>query len=181
MKHLLTLVLALGLFSSTAWAQRGRGGGPLSFSSAGIHEVQAGLTKGSLVSAKAGKDTVSVIEASGTYHRLIKPQVQAGGGIAFFSTSGGAKSQSYFDVYGMGTYNVEPDLSKSIYLRGAIGMFAIVNDKGEYESKLGFGVGAGKRFPIFERITYNPEARLMKKGEQDPGFELMFLNISLLF
>lgn len=180
MKHLLTIAITLGLFSSTSWAQRVRGGGASSWAT-GIHEVQAGLTKGSLTSAKAGSDTVTVIEASGTYHRLIKPQIQAGGGIAFYSTSGGAKSQSYFDVYGAGTYNVEPDLTKSIYLRGAIGMFAIVNNKGEYESKLGFGVGAGKRFPIFDKITYNPEARLMKKGEQDPGFEIMFLNISLLF
>lgn len=182
MKSYVAIAAAVILSSMPAWGQRG-GRAPAQASKwvPGIHELHISMTRGGLTSTKVGKDTMTLIEASAGYSRLIQPNIQAGGGVSFYSSSGGPRNQSYFDIYGMGTYNLSNDLKNAGYFRGAVGMFAVVNDKGDYESKLGFGIGGGKRFPLFDKLTYNPEARLMKKGDQDPGFEIMFLNFSLLF
>lgn len=183
MKSYVAIIATVVLSAMPAWAQRGRpaASSPLSNWTSGIHELHIGTTRGGLTSTKAGKDTMTIIDVSAAYSRLLQPNIQAGGGANFYSSSGGPKNQSYFDIYGMGTYNLSNDLKNAGYLRGAVGMFAVVNDKGDYESKLGFGIGGGKRFPFYDRLTYNPEVRLMKKGDQDPGFEINFLNFSLLF
>lgn len=145
------------------------------------HEVQVGLSPGTFQSTKVGNSSVTIIQARGSYARHLKQNWQVGGEGAFYSTSGGAKSQSYFEAFGFGNYNFDLDLKKSFYAKAGLGMFSVLNDKSDYESKFGFMVGAGKRFPLWDRVQYNPEFRLFKKGSQDPTFELQFLTISLMF
>lgn len=164
-----TLIALLSLVSSLASARM-------------LNEVHFGtMGNGALRSEKAGKDTVTVIGARGSYLVQLREELQVGGEAAFFSTSGGAKSQSYFEAAGVGAWNFSRDLSTSIFAKGGVGLFAVLNEKAEYENKLGLFVGGGKRFPLWTNVNYAPEVRIYKKGNIDPSFEILFINVSVLF
>lgn len=156
---------------------------PISYYNAGYnHELQIGIGQGGLTTSKSGKDTLTVIQLHMSYARpMINDRMQLGGEGGFYSTSGGARTQSYFEAFGFGNYNLTADHRNSIYGKLGLGLFAVINDKGDYESKFGFMIGGGKRFALWDHVSYNPEMRLFKKGDQDPTFEIQIVNVSIMF
>ena len=146
------------------------------------HEISTAFTGGAYTSAKVGTTTVSTLAAQASWVKFIRPKIQAGGEAAFTSMSGGALSTSFFDVMGVVNYNLEDNTRESIYVKGGLGLFAVPNTTGTgYDSKFGFMAGAGKRFPLWERIQYSPEIRLVKKGDLDVAFNIYFINLSIMY
>lgn len=149
------------------------------------HEVQVGAAgNGKFTSEKIGDDNVTTLQLRGSYamgDRFEQPELQVGAEGGFLSTSGGAKSRSAFELAGFATWNFDPAILESFYVKGGFGTFAYLNTKSEYENKFGFFAGGGGRFPIWGNILYNPEARLIKKDSVDLTFEILFVNVSFLF
>ncbi len=127
-------------------------------------------------------DTISYLAMRGSLARWIQPQIQAGGEIAFLSESGGDDSISYFEVIGFGTYNFDYDIHESFYVKGGLGLYAVLKERSnEYENQVGFFAGAGKRFYLWNKIHYSPEMRFTKKGSLNIELELSFVSFSVMF
>jgi hypothetical protein len=142
------------------------------------YELQTALSNGGLLSYKQGGSTYTVIEAGVSLSKVIKNNIQAGGEVHLYNSSGGASS-SYLEFMGFGVYNFDTDLKQSVYAKAGVGMLNVVGDKGN-ESKIGFMIGGGKRMLVLEKFTYNPEARItMVDGTT--RIEIILLNFSLLF
>lgn len=146
-----------------------------------VNEFQTSYSGGSFTTSKVGTQSLTIINVNASYARLIKEKIQVGAEAGFNSTSGGATSSSSFTAMGFGTYNFDESFQTSFYGKGGLGMFTVTSATGSNESKFGFMVGGGRRFPIWDRINYNPEVRLYKKGDADPNFEIQFLNLSILY
>lgn len=151
-----------------------------------IHEIDTNMTVGSYTSEKAYKDadTGTNLSLSGAYLHYLKDGIQVGGEASFSSLSkelsGTGDSETIFDLVGVGVYNFQNDLKESIYAKAGIGLYSVLNDDHDgYESKLGFFIGAGKRFPLFPSVTYNPEIRLTKKGDIDMGLSIALINFGI--
>lgn len=143
------------------------------------YELQTMLSSGGLHSFKQAGTTYTVIDAGVSLSKVIKNNIQAGGEVHLFNSSGGASS-SYLEFMGFGVYNFDTDLKQSIYAKAGVGMLNTVNDKGSNESKLGLMIGGGKRMLVLEKFTYNPEARItMVDGTT--RIDIILLNFSLLF
>lgn len=143
------------------------------------YELQTALSNGGLQSFKQGGNTYTVIEAGVSLSKVIKNNIQAGGEVHLFNSSGGASS-SYLEFMGFGVYNFDTDLKQSVYAKAGVGMLNTVNDKGSNESKFGLMIGGGKRMLVLEKFTYNPEARItMVDGTT--RIDIILLNFSLLF
>ena len=155
----------------------------VSYGAETTQEIQVGAVgAGSLLSEKAAGSSITLIEARGSYSRVYyRENAQLGGEVHFVSSSGGAKSTSYVEAAVFGNWNFDTVLDRALYAKAGLGTFSIVNDKGDNENKFGFLAGLGKRIPIWTHVNYNPEARLYKKGDLDPSFEIAFLNLSLMW
>lgn len=189
----ITICSALIFVSSFANAQAGRtrkttttttttiSSGPAAWSGDDTWEVQSYLTGGAMTTQKVGNDTVTTIEAGASVAKQVHENIQAGGEVSFYNSSGGPKNRSYIQLAGFGTYNFQPVLRESFYAKAGLGFFNTVNERNEDEGKIGFFAGGGKRIPILGSINYVPEARLLKIGSQDMTFHVYFVNFSVIF
>lgn len=154
------------------------------------HEVFFNMTGsrsgGQYLSFKEHKDgnTATVLDVGGTYLRYWKDNMQYGVEGRFRSLSKEAtltgKSATLIDALGVGVYNLSSDLDDSIYAKAGFGMYAVLNDDADgYENKLGFFVGAGKRFSWLNNFAYAPEIRMVKRGDIDIAIQIDFLNFAV--
>ena len=140
-------------------------------------ELFLSVTQASLNSADGGSN----LSISGMYTYLIQEQIQVGAEIAFGSTSGKfGTGYSSSDVYALGIYNFTPVLTDAAFAFGGIGL-GTAKFAGTSESKMGFKVGAGKRFPLVSKLQYVPMAWIQKVGDASPVLNLMPVNFSLIF
>jgi hypothetical protein len=148
-----------------------------------VSEIQIGsLGNGGFSSTKVGTSTISTFALQGSYSRIIQDDIQIGAEVGFSSTSGGTKSTSAVNLAAFGNYNFDSDLKNAFYAKGGLGTFSVTNSSGDLESKFGFFAGAGKRMPLLDNaIVWNPEFRLFKKGDLDPSFEILLINVSVMF
>jgi len=147
----------------------------------GLQEIQVGAGGGgSLSTVQIGDSTYTSMGLRGSYLYLFDTQIQAGGELIYSSLSGNGLSQSGLSLVAEGVWNFDSNLDEAFYAKGGLGTFAVINNEGKYDSKFGFFVGAGKRFPISGLVHYEPEFRLYEKGSNST-FELLFLNLSLIF
>jgi len=181
------IAIMISLSTATTWAKPAGRPAPAhnsnlmtSWGSEEEYEAQSSLSGGSYQTTKRGNDNVSTLEAQLSLAKLIKNNIQAGGELHFVNNSGPA-SGSYFEVAAFGVYNLTSILKDTFYVKGGAGTYNTVNTRGENESKFGFFIGGGKRIPMWNQITYTPEARLLKIGDQDMTFRIYFLNFSLFF
>ncbi len=152
-----------------------------SWSSEEVYEIQSSLSGGQYDATKSGTTSVTALNAKLSIAKLIKNNIQGGAELSFYNESGGAVSRSYFQIAGFGVYNLTSILKDTYYVKGGLGLFNTINDTGKDESKFGFFAGGGKRIPLWNQITYSPEARIWKIGSQDMTFSIYFLNLSLFF
>lgn len=150
------------------------------------HEIATSLTNGFYRSRKECKDCSSGtnLTLAASYLQYWKDNIQLGGegSIRMWSkeVSGTGDSETLFDIMAIGAYNFDSDLSNSIYASAGIGFVSLINSDGDgYESKLGLFVGAGKRFAWLSNISYNPEIRLVKRGDIDVGIDIALLNFAV--
>ncbi|MCB0370048.1 MAG: hypothetical protein KDD45_11650 [Bdellovibrionales bacterium] len=186
MKFINLLIIVLSI-SSLSFAQRRDAKRPMTRMSpvqspyfAGFeYELQTALSNGGIYTYKANDNNYTVIDAQVSLSKVIKSNIQAGAEAHLNNTSGGGSS-SYFEIMGFGVYNFDSDLKQSLYAKGGLGLQNIVNSKGSNESKLAIMVGGGKRILILNRLTYNPEARLVLV-DNTTRLNILLLNFSLLF
>ncbi len=147
------------------------------------NEIITNFTRGTLYSGKSTKNgsSVTTIDIQGKYLRVWNADVQVGGMVGLNSVSGGG-SRTLLTALGIGIYNFDTNIKQAFFVEGGVGIYPVLNDTSlEYESKFGFYFGGGKRFPIWERVSYVPSASLVKKGDLELAFDIQFLNFSIMF
>lgn len=146
------------------------------------NEIITNFSHGTLTSGQnvKGGSTVTTIDIQGKYLRTFNANIQIGG-LAGLQSLSGTKSQTLLTALGIGVYNFDTNIKQSFFVEGGAGIFPVLNTTGDFESKFGLYVGGGKRFPIWERVSYIPTAAIVKKGDLDMGFDIQFLNFSIMF
>lgn len=178
-------------FASTVNAQYGtRSGGYTGSSSYGSsvtfgtqNEIITNFTSGSLLTGKQCKncDSTTNINVQAEYLRTVTAEVQAGALAGIQSISGG-NSETLLTLVAMGVYNFDTNFKQAFFVQGGLGIYPVLKENAPgHESKFGFLVGGGKRFPLWGNVNYIPTASLVKKGDLDIGFDIEFLNFSIMF
>lgn len=149
------------------------------------NEIITNFTQGSVYSGKRTKNGSSVtdIDVGAKYLRTINSNVQVGGGVRIQSFGGGP-SHTDLTALAIGIYNFDIDFKQAFFAEGGIGLYPVYNDDPAvktWESKFGLYVAGGKRFPIWERVSFIPTLALVKKGDVDFAFDIQFLNFSIMF
>lgn len=142
------------------------------------NEVLVNFSTGEFISQKACSDCSSTTTFTffGSYLHHLKDNFQLGGEGGITSTS----NTTFFDLAAVGTYNLANDFRNSIYAKVGLGLASVSGSAGSgSETKIGFFIGGGKRFAIFNNLTYSPELRIVKKGDLDVGFQATFFNLSV--
>ncbi|MBK9323225.1 MAG: hypothetical protein IPM97_09845 [Bdellovibrionaceae bacterium] len=195
-KNILTVSIIL-FVTTVAKAQYGRGGSSnersggyytgssaygSSVSFGHSNEIITNFSRGTLYSGKSTTNgsSVTTIDIQGKYLRVWNANVQVGGMVGLYSTSGGV-SRTLLTALGIGIYNFDTNIKQAFFAEGGVGIYPVLNSAGDYDSKFGFYIGGGKRFPIWERVSYIPSASLVKKGDLDFAFDIQFINFSIMF
>ena len=152
------------------------------------NEFLTNLTTGYFTSEKRCKDcsTGSTIAIGVSYLHYLKDGWQVGGEgdlrVLSKENSGTGDSETLIDVAVIGAYNFQSDIKNAFFAKAGLGLYSMLKDdqKG-YENKFGFFLGGGKRFALWNNVTYTPELRLVKKGDIDMGIEIAFLNFSVIW
>ena len=172
------------VFTSSVFAQnRSYSSYTSSMAFANENEIITNFTNGSLVSEKQTKSgpTETTTTIAATYLRTINGNIQGGVQAQIESLSGGA-SETLLTLVALGVYNFDTSFKQSFFVQGGLGIFPVRKDPGTgHESKFGLLIGGGKRFPIWGNVNYIPTASLVKKGDLDFGFNIQFLNFSIMF
>ncbi len=145
-----------------------------------LNEIQTSFVGGSFQNYKTGSQSVTQLTGTASYARLIRPLIQVGGEVGL-SYVNAATTTTTLTALAIGKYNFDSDLKESFYVDAGAGILSAVNNTGGTDTKFSFMVGGGRRIPLWERISYNPEARLYKKGDLDPNIEIQFLNLSIMY
>lgn len=143
------------------------------------YELQTGVSSAGIESTKVGGDTITSIGGQASVTKVIRSNIQAGVEAQFLNQSGNGSS-SYFEVMGLGIYNLNNNLKESLYGKVGLGMLNVVNDKRKNESKFAVLIGGGKRIPIMEKVAYTPEARIILV-DGATRFQILALNFSLFY
>lgn len=182
----LLALAALSLVVSTTALAQGRYRTPAAASY--TNEITTLATGGLFYSGKQCKDCSSgsnMAVGAGYLHTLdSKIQVGGEGRLRILSkeVSGTGDSETLFDIAGVGAWNFSSDFSNAIFAKAGIGLYAVPKDNlSGYENKIGFFIGAGKRFTWLSNVAYSPEVRLVKKGDIDMGIEVQLINFSIIW
>ncbi|GEM_PF-1800697 len=172
--------------AQSSWNSRSYATSSSSYSFGYTNEITTMASMGSFTSGKPCEDcrSGSVLDVGLGYLRAWKDNIQFGGEGRFQQyseeVSPVGKSASRIDLLGVAVYNLESDFKNSIFVKGGLGIFGVVNNQGDgFENKFGFFVGAGKRFNWLSSIAYSPELRLVKRGDIDIAIEIALLNFSI--
>ncbi|MBC7371855.1 MAG: hypothetical protein H7326_09830 [Bdellovibrionaceae bacterium] len=197
MKTLIKNIFAAALvISAASYAHAQRGGGrpsgytsPPSYGSSVSfghqNEIITNFTNGSLFSGKRTKNGSAVTDADlgVKYLRTVNSNIQAGGQVRL-QTVGNTPSHTDFTVLGIGVYNFDLDFKQAFFAEGGVGIYPVFNDDPavrNWENKFGLYIAGGKRFPIWERVSFIPTIALVKKGDVDFAIDIQFLNFSIMF
>jgi hypothetical protein len=149
------------------------------------NEILTNFTSGGFTSSSPCKDCKSTTDIGVNLSYLYflpgylqnKLQVGAEGGLGSVSVNG--NSNTNFTLLGIGAYNLENDFKNSIFFKAGLGLYTVQGTGMGTESKFGLFLGGGKRFAWLNNVTLSPEARLVKKGDLDIGFEFNIINFSI--
>jgi hypothetical protein len=149
------------------------------------NEILTNFTSGGFTSSSPCKDckTTTDIGINLSYlyflpgHLQNKLQVGAEGGLGSVSVNG--NSNTNFNLLGVGAYNLENDFKNSIFFKAGLGLYTVQGTGMGSETKFGLFLGGGKRFAWLNNVTLSPEARIVKRGDLDIGFQFNILNFSI--
>jgi hypothetical protein len=144
------------------------------------HEVFASMTYGEINMANSNTN----INAQGSYSYLLMKGIQVGADLGFTSVKVGSSSNSYMTLYATGTWNypMDGDIREAMFVKGGIGMADSGKSSfGESKSEFGFKVFGGKRFPLWERMSFAPMAGYEKVGSADGAIVIIPLNIGFMW
>ena len=153
-----------------------------SFASNTMHEVVISPSKISVESYDDGKKHTD-ITIYGAYNRHFKDNIQIGGeGGLLPRRELDGDSKALFAAMGVFTYNLNNNLRESLFLQGGLGLYpAYDEDDVEFDNKISFFGGLGKRFEVWGKINYMPYARIWKRGDENSSFEIQALNFSIFY
>lgn len=153
-----------------------------SFASNTEHEVVLNASKVAVESYDYGKKRTD-ITVYGAYNHHFKDNIQLGGeGGLLPGTSSGGGSKTLIAAMGVFTYNLDTNLRESFFAQGGLGLYpAFDDDDNDFESKISFFGGFGKRFEMWGKINYMPYFRIWKRGEEDSRFEIQAFNFSIFY
>ncbi|MDG0815404.1 hypothetical protein [Bdellovibrio svalbardensis] len=156
--------------------------------SGNTHEFTTLLTHAVFVSEKRSKNASAgtAFDVGASYLYSLNAGVQVGGEgrlqILSKEYSPTGNSKTLIDLLGVAAYNFQSDLKNAFFLKAGLGIYSVLNDtESDYENKLGLFFGGGKRFALWNNVSYTPEARFVKKGDIDLGFQIAFLNFSVIW
>jgi hypothetical protein len=146
------------------------------------NEIITNFTSGNLITEKpcnaVGCKSQTTTMLQGAYLRSINANIQAGARMVINNNG----DETLFTLLALGVYNFDTDFKNAFFGQGGIGIYPVLKSNlSGYENKIGFFIGGGKRFPIWDRVNYIPSISLVKKGDLDIGFDIEFLNFSLMF
>ena len=152
------------------------------------NEFETMMTNGLFTSEKLCKNcnTGTTFDIGASYLHYLRDGFQVGGEgrlrLLSKEVSVSGNSETLLDLAAVGAYNFQSDLKNSIFVKAGVGIYSVEKDNADgYESKLGLFVGAGKRFALWNNVSYTPELRLVKKGDIDMGIEIALLNFSVIW
>jgi hypothetical protein len=146
------------------------------------HEVSLNLSEGLIRSYKIGDNSYTDFNVNGSYLYTWKDHMQVGGEVGLKSYASGGSSSNLMILMGVFTYNLEADFKNSFFGAAAAGLApAYKKADGKFKSDFSFFFEAGKRFALWDHVTYRPLFRIAKYGEQDMEFLVLALNVSLMF
>ena len=196
MKASSLFVSILFVLTSTTFAQNNKAGGSKgspSTSAAGsmggwnnfggqTHELDVNLSKGQIRSYKEGNNSYTDINFVGSYHYLLQNHIQIGTEAGIFAYRDGTSSTSILALMGLFTYNLDFDITNSIFAQAGLGLYpAYDKTDGKYGSKFSFLFDFGKRISLWNHIAFKPGVRFLKRGDMDMEFMIEALNFSLIF
>lgn len=191
MKIILTLiatsVIALGAFAQT---HRGAKSGSSAGSSSGswanygndTQEFDVFLSKAEIHSYKVIGNSYTDINIYGAYNRFFKDNLQIGGEGGLLSVPDGTSSKTLLAAMGVLTYNLERDFTNTFFGNVGLGLYpASESNRLDYSSKFSFMFNVGKRIPLWNKVSYKPFFRLLKRGDMDVEFYIEALAFSFFF
>lgn len=140
------------------------------------HEVAASMTRAEISSANSNP----AIVGSASYKYMIAKAMQVGGIVSLGLINVNGSSSTSLDLWGTFTYNFNQSWNVSDSFYGTVGL-GMAQAQGSDERKFSYMLLAGKRFPIFDKILYTPEAGIVKEGDADMAIYIVPLNISIAF
>ncbi len=153
-----------------------------SFASNVEHEVVLSPTKVSIESYKDSKSRTN-INIYGAYNHFFQDQMQIGGEGGLISTlDSKGDTKTLIAAMGVFTYNFDSNLRDAFFVQGGLGLYpAYVKDNAEYNSKISFFAGGGKRFEVWGKLNYMPYARIWKRGDENVRFDVELMNFSIFY
>ncbi len=146
------------------------------------HEVDLNLSQGYFRTYYNGSKNISDFNVYLTYSYDFGRNIQIGADGGFQSVD----SVTRFTLFGTGTYNLDADYANSIFFKGGLGLAPIsklntTSGKLDDSNVFAFYAAAGKRFKLWDHVSYKPTIAVVKITDIDVQFQLQFLNISLNF
>lgn len=191
MKHMVllaaSLVFTLAAGARPATSATAPATAPLasSWSSFGgqTHEIDVNLSKGEIHSYKQGDNSYTDINIFGAYHHYLgKNNLQVGGEGGLMAYQDGTSSKTLLALMGVVTYNLESDLTNSLFGNVGLGLYPAYDKSNfKYDSKFSFMFNVGKRINLWNHVNYKPYFRIMKRGDMDMEFFIEALSFSFMF
>ena len=83
---------------------------------------------------------------------------------------------------GVFTYNFDSNLREAFFVQAGVGLYpSYVKKDGDFDPKISFLAGVGKRIEMWGKINYMPNLRIWKRGDENTRFDLELLNFSIFF
>ena len=177
-------VLALGAFAQGHQGTKSTATAPSSWANYGndTQEFDVFLSKAEIHSYKLAGNSYTDINILGAYNRLYRDNFQIGGEGGLVSVPDGTSSKTLLEAMGVLTYNMDRDFTHSFFGNVGLGLApASDKDKLDYSSKFSFMFNVGKRIPLWNKVSYKPFFRLMKRGDMDMEFYVEALAFSFFF
>ena len=188
MKNIFTVIAALA-FAVCAQAQQRRvrtTTAPVpttySFASNTEHEVVISPTQISIQSYKYAKSRTD-INIYAAYNHHLKDNIQVGGeGGILSGTDSKGDSKAMIAAMGVFTWNFDTNLREAFFAQGGLGLYpSYIKKDGDFDPKISFFAGGGKRMEVWGKLNYMPYARIWKKGDENTSFEIQALNFSIFY
>lgn len=144
------------------------------------HEFSATYSDGFL----ATTSNYTQIKVGADYQYLIQDGIQVGADAALQILSVPGISQTNIGIYATGAYNFlnYGSFDEAFYVKMGVGLVNArlnLSGTGKDEMAFSFLIAGGKRFPLWDHVTYKPELEIGKVGSSDLAILAKAFNIAI--